>query len=102
MEGYINDTLSTAFMSHDAISQDFIEDQMKLDNGFNFTSCRSVDPVFSFVRCWIHVIFSSYFTQWTKKVIVNNYCIITLFFYYFWKNAKKFFLQELDFSVSET
>ncbi|XP_069544681.1 anoctamin-9-like isoform X2 [Brachyistius frenatus] len=41
MQGYINDTLSTAFMSHPAVKEDFL-DQMEMD-GFNVTQCRYRD-----------------------------------------------------------
>ena len=40
MEGYINDTLSMAYMSHEAVKKDFGFDQMKLDSKINITECR--------------------------------------------------------------
>uniref|UniRef100_A0A7N6B0A5 Anoctamin n=1 Tax=Anabas testudineus TaxID=64144 RepID=A0A7N6B0A5_ANATE len=43
MEGYINDTLSTAYLTHPGIRNDFNETQMKLDNGLIFTSCSYRD-----------------------------------------------------------
>ncbi|KAK2853431.1 hypothetical protein Q5P01_006092 [Channa striata] len=43
MEGYINDTLSMAFMSNPAVRSDFKENQMMLENGQNFTSCSYRD-----------------------------------------------------------
>ncbi|XP_028433428.1 anoctamin-9 isoform X2 [Perca flavescens] len=42
MQGYINDTLSTAFMTHQAIKKDFGLEQMVL-NGFNVTQCSYRD-----------------------------------------------------------
>lgn len=43
MEGYIKDTLSTAFISHSAVRGDFLDIQMMTDNGFNVTQCRCDD-----------------------------------------------------------
>lgn len=40
MEGYINDTLSMAYMSHEAVKEDFGDWQMRLDNKINVTECR--------------------------------------------------------------
>lgn len=40
MQGYINDTLSTAFMGHPAVQNDFIPKQMITESGFNATECR--------------------------------------------------------------
>ncbi|XP_031148568.1 anoctamin-9-like isoform X2 [Sander lucioperca] len=42
MQGYINDTLSTAFMTHQAVKKDFGLEQMVL-NGFNVTQCSYRD-----------------------------------------------------------
>uniref|UniRef100_A0A8D3DBX4 Anoctamin n=1 Tax=Scophthalmus maximus TaxID=52904 RepID=A0A8D3DBX4_SCOMX len=43
MEGYIKDTLSTAFISHSAVRGDFLDIQMMTDNGFNVTQCSYRD-----------------------------------------------------------
>ncbi|XP_062273881.1 anoctamin-9-like [Scomber scombrus] len=43
MEGYINDTLSMAYMSHEAVEKDFGFEQMKLDNKINITECSYRD-----------------------------------------------------------
>lgn len=43
MEGYINDTLSMAYMSHEAVRADFSDWQMTLDNKINVTECRWED-----------------------------------------------------------
>ncbi|CAK6961993.1 anoctamin-9 [Scomber scombrus] len=43
MEGYINDTLSMAYMSHEAVEKDFGFEQMKLDNKINVTECSYRD-----------------------------------------------------------
>ncbi|XP_045888632.1 anoctamin-9-like [Micropterus dolomieu] len=43
MEGYINDTLSTAFMAHQAVRNDFRLEQMITDSGFNTTQCSYRD-----------------------------------------------------------
>nr|XP_020441450.1 anoctamin-9-like [Monopterus albus] len=43
MEGYINDTLSTAFLSHQQVKGDFSPDQMDTGYGFNVTSCSYRD-----------------------------------------------------------
>lgn len=40
MQGYINDTLSTAMVTHAAVRMDFIPDQMVTENGSNVTQCR--------------------------------------------------------------
>ncbi|KAF3833268.1 hypothetical protein F7725_026933 [Dissostichus mawsoni] len=42
MQGYINDTLSTAFVRHQAVRTDFIPDQM-ITGGFNVTQCSYRD-----------------------------------------------------------
>ncbi|GAA6227802.1 anoctamin-9-like [Lates japonicus] len=43
MEGYINDTLSMAFISHQAVRNDFTENQMFTENGVNVTQCSYRD-----------------------------------------------------------
>ncbi|XP_034437419.1 anoctamin-9-like isoform X3 [Hippoglossus hippoglossus] len=43
MQGYINDTLSTAFLSHFAVRKDFVDTQMRTDIGFNVTQCSYRD-----------------------------------------------------------
>ncbi|KAM3625274.1 uncharacterized protein V6R79_009497 [Siganus canaliculatus] len=43
MQGYINDTLSTARMMHSAVRQDFLPSQMVTDKGFNVTQCSYRD-----------------------------------------------------------
>ncbi|KAF3686968.1 Anoctamin-9 Transmembrane protein 16J [Channa argus] len=43
MKGYINDTLSMAFLSDPAVKVGFTENQMMLQNGPKFTSCRYRD-----------------------------------------------------------
>ncbi|XP_068587052.1 anoctamin-9-like [Cebidichthys violaceus] len=43
MQGYINDTLSTAVVSHMAVRNDFLPDQMITDRGFNVTQCSYRD-----------------------------------------------------------
>uniref|UniRef100_A0A3P8V877 Anoctamin n=1 Tax=Cynoglossus semilaevis TaxID=244447 RepID=A0A3P8V877_CYNSE len=43
MQGYINDTLSTAFMGHPAVQNDFIPKQMITESGFNATECSYRD-----------------------------------------------------------
>ncbi|CAK6961992.1 anoctamin-9-like [Scomber scombrus] len=43
MEGYINDTLSMAYMSHEAVEKDFGSKQMELDNKINITECSYRD-----------------------------------------------------------
>ncbi|XP_074522638.1 anoctamin-9-like isoform X2 [Halichoeres trimaculatus] len=43
MEGYINDTLSTVFMSHPGFQRDFRPDQLVTDNGLNVTQCSFRD-----------------------------------------------------------
>ncbi|KAM7015837.1 anoctamin-9 [Tautogolabrus adspersus] len=43
MQGYINDTLSMAFVSHPAVAKDFLPDQMITDNGVNVTQCSYRD-----------------------------------------------------------
>lgn len=40
MQGYINDTLSTAFLAHTAVGKDFTREQMVTDSGLNATQCR--------------------------------------------------------------
>lgn len=40
MQGYINDTLSTALVSHPAVRSDFHPQQMVAENGLNVTQCR--------------------------------------------------------------
>lgn len=40
MQGYINDTLSTAFLTHTAVEKDFTTQQMVTDSGLNVTQCR--------------------------------------------------------------
>ncbi|XP_026149113.1 anoctamin-9 isoform X2 [Mastacembelus armatus] len=43
MEGYINDTLATAFLNHTGIQNDFQHSQMKTEYGYNATSCSYRD-----------------------------------------------------------
>uniref|UniRef100_A0A8C2ZXN4 Anoctamin n=1 Tax=Cyclopterus lumpus TaxID=8103 RepID=A0A8C2ZXN4_CYCLU len=43
MQGYINDTLSTAVVSHMAVRDDFLPDQMITGGGFNVTQCSYRD-----------------------------------------------------------
>ncbi|XP_069377990.1 anoctamin-9-like isoform X5 [Paralichthys olivaceus] len=43
MQGYINDTLSTAFLSHFAVRKDFLDTQMRTEIGFNVTQCSYRD-----------------------------------------------------------
>ncbi|XP_023281347.1 anoctamin-9-like [Seriola lalandi dorsalis] len=43
MQGYINDTLSTALISHSAVQKDFSIIQMKTEDGFNVTQCSYRD-----------------------------------------------------------
>ncbi|XP_029353573.1 anoctamin-9-like isoform X2 [Echeneis naucrates] len=43
MQGYINDTLSTAFMSHSAVLKDFQMNQMRTENGVTVTQCSYRD-----------------------------------------------------------
>ncbi|KAM8761881.1 anoctamin-9-like isoform 1-T1 [Acanthopagrus schlegelii] len=43
MQGYINDTLSTAFVMHSAVAKDFDKDMMVTDTGFNVTQCSYRD-----------------------------------------------------------
>ncbi|XP_050934137.1 anoctamin-9 isoform X2 [Lates calcarifer] len=43
MEGYINDTLSMAFISHQAVRNDFTSSQMVTENGVNVTQCSYRD-----------------------------------------------------------
>ncbi|XP_077941545.1 anoctamin-9 isoform X2 [Gasterosteus aculeatus] len=43
MQGYINDTLSTAVVSHVAVRNDFLPNQMITDKGFNVTQCSYRD-----------------------------------------------------------
>ncbi|XP_071329053.1 anoctamin-9 isoform X3 [Trachinotus anak] len=43
MQGYINDTLSTAFISHSAVYNDFHINQMRTENGLNVTQCSYRD-----------------------------------------------------------
>lgn len=40
MQGYINDTLSTALLSHPAVRRDFLAQQMVTESGLNVTQCR--------------------------------------------------------------
>lgn len=40
MQGYINDTLSTALLSHPAVRKDFLPRQMVTEGGLNVTQCR--------------------------------------------------------------
>lgn len=47
MQGYINDTLSTAMVTHPAVRLDFIPDQMVTENGFNVTQCRYKNTLLS-------------------------------------------------------
>ncbi|KAM4602610.1 anoctamin-9 [Polymixia lowei] len=43
MQGYINDTLSTAYMTNPAIQQDFLPSQLMTESGFNVTHCSYKD-----------------------------------------------------------
>lgn len=43
MQGYINDTLSTALVSHPAIRNDFDVTQLRTETGINVTQCRWED-----------------------------------------------------------
>ncbi|XP_071377851.1 anoctamin-9 isoform X2 [Centroberyx affinis] len=43
MQGYINDTLSTAYMTHPAVRQDFLTSQLITENGVNVTQCSYKD-----------------------------------------------------------
>ncbi|KAM8894779.1 anoctamin-9 isoform 3-T3 [Spinachia spinachia] len=43
MQGYINDTLSTAVVSHVAVRNDFLPNQLITDKGFNVTQCSYRD-----------------------------------------------------------
>lgn len=43
MSGYINDTLSTAYWSHEAVQKDFKLDQMRTETGMNVTQCSYRD-----------------------------------------------------------
>ncbi|XP_071755205.1 anoctamin-9 [Centroberyx gerrardi] len=43
MQGYINDTLSTAYMTHPAVRQDFLTSQLRTENGVNVTQCSYKD-----------------------------------------------------------
>ncbi|KAG7482887.1 anoctamin-9-like isoform X1 [Solea senegalensis] len=43
MQGYIRDTLSTAFLSNPAVRKDFTKEQMWTENGFNATQCSYRD-----------------------------------------------------------
>ncbi|CAJ1048681.1 anoctamin-9 [Xyrichtys novacula] len=43
MQGYINDTLSTAFVSHEGVKLDFLPGQMVTDYGLNVTQCSYRD-----------------------------------------------------------
>ncbi|KAI3377205.1 hypothetical protein L3Q82_009110, partial [Scortum barcoo] len=43
MQGYINDTLSTAFATQEAIKKDFLKHQWETDSGFNATQCSYRD-----------------------------------------------------------
>ncbi|XP_042290394.1 anoctamin-9 [Thunnus maccoyii] len=43
MQGYINDTLSTAYLTHPAVRKDFLDDQMLIDNKINVTQCSYRD-----------------------------------------------------------
>ncbi|XP_042346178.1 anoctamin-9 [Plectropomus leopardus] len=43
MQGYINDTLSTAFMTHPAVVNDFLKEQMITERGLNVTQCSYRD-----------------------------------------------------------
>lgn len=45
MQGYINDTLSTAYLTHPAVRKDFLDDQMLIDNKINVTQCRWEDQL---------------------------------------------------------
>lgn len=40
MQGYINDTLSTALLAHPAVRRDFLARQMVTESGLNVTQCR--------------------------------------------------------------
>lgn len=40
MQGYINNTLSRALITHQAVSLDFSSDQMVTNRGFNVSQCR--------------------------------------------------------------
>lgn len=40
MQGYINDTLSTALVAHPAVRNDFHPQQMVTESGLNVTQCR--------------------------------------------------------------
>ncbi|XP_051235957.1 anoctamin-9 isoform X2 [Dicentrarchus labrax] len=43
MQGYINDTLSTAFVTHPAVKKDFLPVQLIVNNTFNVTQCSYRD-----------------------------------------------------------
>ncbi|XP_029702077.1 anoctamin-9-like [Takifugu rubripes] len=43
MQGYINDTLSTALLSHPAVRRDFLAQQMVTESGLNVTQCSYRD-----------------------------------------------------------
>lgn len=43
MQGYINDTLSMALVTHPAVRKDFLPGQMFTENGFNVTQCSYRD-----------------------------------------------------------
>lgn len=40
MQGYINDTLTSALVSHPAVRKDFSPQQMVTESGLNVTQCR--------------------------------------------------------------
>ncbi|KAM9366459.1 anoctamin-9 [Symphorus nematophorus] len=43
MEGYINDTLSTASMTHQSVRNDFSNEELFLEHGYNLTECSYRD-----------------------------------------------------------